>query len=230
MKKIICIIATFLPLMALSQTDKSQTKLQAEKSQNKETMVEITTNLGTMRFKLYNETPLHRDNFIKLANEGFFDSTLFHRVIKSFMIQGGDPQSKNAAAGAMLGNGGPGYTIPAEFNAALCHKKGALAAARLGDQVNPQKASSGSQFYIVQGKPASDSDLSMMENAKHMKYTPEQRKEYTTVGGTPFLDMDYTVFGELVSGMDVLDKIAAEATNAQNRPLQDIRMTVKVIK
>ncbi len=230
MKKIICIIATFLPLMALSQTDKIQTKLQAEKSQNKETMVEITTNLGTMRFKLYNETPLHRDNFIKLANEGFFDSTLFHRVIKSFMIQGGDPQSKNAAAGAMLGNGGPGYTIPAEFNAALCHKKGALAAARLGDQVNPQKASSGSQFYIVQGKPASDSDLSMMENAKHMKYTPEQRKEYTTVGGTPFLDMDYTVFGELVSGMDVLDKIAAEATNAQNRPLQDIRMTVKVIK
>jgi len=213
MKKIICIIATIVPLMALSQTDKSQAKLQAEKSQNKETMVEITTNLGTMRFKLYNETPLHRDN-----------------VIKNFMIQGGDPQSKNAAAGAMLGNGGPGYTIPAEFNTALYHKKGALAAARLGDQVNPQKASSGSQFYIVQGKPAADNELTMMENAKHMKYTPEQRKEYTSVGGTPFLDMDYTVFGELVSGMDVLDKIAAEATNPQNRPLQDIRMTVKVIK
>ncbi|MCC7515106.1 MAG: peptidylprolyl isomerase [Bacteroidia bacterium] len=230
MKKIICFIATILPLIALSQTDKSQAKLQSEKSQNKETMVEITTNLGTMRFKLYNETPLHRDNFIKLANEGFFDSTLFHRVIKNFMIQGGDPQSKNAASGAMLGNGGPGYTIPAEFNTALYHKKGALAAARLGDQVNPQKASSGSQFYIVQGKPAADNELTMMENAKHMKYTPEQRKEYTTVGGTPFLDMDYTVFGELVSGMDVLDKIAAEATNPQNRPLQDIRMTVKVIK
>lgn len=150
MKKIICIIATILPLIALSQTDKSQAKIQSEKSQNKETMVEITTNLGTMRFKLYSETPLHRDNFIKLANEGFFDSTLFHRVIKNFMVQGGDPQSKNAAAGAMLGNGGPGYTIPAEFNTALYHKKGALAAARLGDQVNPQKASSGSQFYIVQ--------------------------------------------------------------------------------
>ncbi|KXK46060.1 MAG: peptidylprolyl isomerase [Bacteroidetes bacterium OLB10] len=228
MKKFL-FLALLLPFAALAQT---QSKVMADKakSTDKETLVEISTDFGTMKFKLYNETPKHRDNFIKLAKEGFYNGTLFHRVIKDFMIQGGDPQSKNAAPDVMLGNGGPGYTIPAEFNSKLIHKKGALAAARLGDQVNPQKASSGSQFYIVQGKPMTAAELNMMAARKKITYTPEQIKIYETEGGTPFLDMDYTVFGEMISGMDVLEKIAAVATNPQNRPLQDVKMTVKVIE
>ncbi|HRV53266.1 MAG TPA: peptidylprolyl isomerase [Bacteroidia bacterium] len=228
MKKFL-FLALLLPFAALAQT---QSKVMADKakSTDKETLVEISTDFGTMKFKLYNETPKHRDNFIKLAKEGFYNGTLFHRVIKDFMIQGGDPQSKNAAPDVMLGNGGPGYTIPAEFNSKLIHKKGALAAARLGDQVNPQKASSGSQFYIVQGKPMTAAELNMMAARKKITYTPEQIKTYETEGGTPFLDMDYTVFGEMISGMDVLEKIAAVATNPQNRPLQDVKMTVKVIE
>jgi len=228
MKKFL-FLALLLPFAALAQT---QSKVMADKakSTDKETLVEISTDFGTMKFKLYNETPQHRDNFIKLAKEGFYNGTLFHRVIKDFMIQGGDPQSKNAAPDVMLGNGGPGYTIPAEFNSKLIHKKGALAAARLGDQVNPQKASSGSQFYIVQGKPMTAAELNMMAARKKITYTPEQIKIYETEGGTPFLDMDYTVFGEMISGMDVLEKIAAVATNPQNRPLQDVKMTVKVIE
>ena len=228
MKKFL-FLALLLPFAALAQT---QSKVMADKakSTDKETLVEISTDFGTMKFKLYNETPKHRDNFIKLAKEGFYNGTLFHRVIKDFMIQGGDPQSKNAAPDVMLGNGGPGYTIPAEFNSKLIHKKGALAAARLGDQVNPQKASSGSQFYIVQGKPMTAAELNMLAARKKITYTPEQIKTYETEGGTPFLDMDYTVFGEMISGMDVLEKIAAVATNPQNRPLQDVKMTVKVIE
>ena len=228
MKKFL-FLALLLPFAALAQT---QSKVMADKakSTDKETLVEISTDFGTMKFKLYNETPKHRDNFIKLAKEGFYNGTLFHRVIKDFMIQGGDPQSKNAAPDVMLGNGGPGYTIPAEFNSKLIHKKGALAAARLGDQVNPQKASSGSQFYIVQGKPMTAAELNMMAARKKITYTPEQIKIYETEGGTPFLDMDYTVFGETISGMHVLEKIAAVATNPQNRPLQDVKMTVKVIE
>jgi peptidyl-prolyl cis-trans isomerase B (cyclophilin B) len=230
MKKVLCLMVAAMPLIAMAQDKKEKNQKQADTKQTKETMIEITTDYGTMTFKLYNETPQHRDNFIKLANEGFYNGTLFHRVMNGFMIQGGDPQSKNAAPGVMLGNGGPGYTIPAEFNPSLYHKKGALAAARLGDQVNPQKASSGSQFYIVQGKPSSEAELGMMESRKNIKYTPEQKTVYTTLGGTPFLDMDYTVFGEIVSGMEVIDKIAAVSTNPQNRPLQDVKMTVKVIK
>lgn len=228
MKKFL-FLALLMPFAALAQT---QSKVMADKakSTDKETLVEISTDFGTMKFKLYNETPQHRDNFIKLAKEGFYNGTLFHRVIKDFMIQGGDPQSRNAAPDVMLGNGGPGYTIPAEFNSKLIHKKGALAAARLGDQVNPQKASSGSQFYIVQGKPVTSAELNMMAARKKITYTPEQIKTYETEGGTPFLDMDYTVFGEMISGMDVLEKIAAVATNPQNRPLQDVKMTVKVIE
>lgn len=228
MKKFL-FLALLMPFAALAQT---QSKVMADKAKNtdKETIVEISTDFGTMKFKLYNETPQHRDNFIKLAKEGFYNGTLFHRVIKDFMIQGGDPQSRNAAPDVMLGNGGPGYTIPAEFNSKLIHKKGALAAARLGDQVNPQKASSGSQFYIVQGKPLTAAELNMMAARKKITYTTEQIKTYETEGGTPFLDMDYTVFGEMISGMDVLEKIAAVATNPQNRPLQDVKMTVKVIE
>lgn len=228
MKKFL-FLALLMPFAALAQT---QSKVMADKakSTDKETLVEISTDFGTMKFKLYNETPQHRDNFIKLAKEGFYNGTLFHRIIKDFMIQGGDPQSRNAAPDVMLGNGGPGYTIPAEFNSKLIHKKGALAAARLGDQVNPQKASSGSQFYIVQGKPMTAAELNMMAARKKITYTPEQIKTYETEGGTPFLDMDYTVFGEMISGMDVLEKIAAVATNPQNRPLQDVKMTVKVIE
>lgn len=249
-------------------------------------IVEIQTSLGNMKVLLYNETPLHRDNFIKLAEQGYLDSTLFHRVINSFMIQGGDPDSKAAKPGQFLGNGGPGYTIPAEFNPKFYHKKGVLAAAREGDQVNPKKASSGSQFYIVQGKKLSDNDLKNFEyrinrdllnkinmeivnkpenagmkskieqfqregkndslmaigkkldamvfevyqNTPHYSFTPAQINDYKTLGGTPHLDGSYTVFGEVIEGLDVIDKIAASATDKNDRPQSDIRMAVKVIK
>jgi peptidyl-prolyl cis-trans isomerase B (cyclophilin B) len=230
MKKIICIIALLLPTLLRAQNNKKQsTAPEKSKQINKETMVEIITDFGTMRFKLYNETPLHRDNFIKLAKEGYFNGTLFHRVMNGFMIQGGDPNSKTAAADAPLGNGGPGYTIPAEFNPLFFHKKGALAAARLGDQMNPEKASSGSQFYIVQGKQVTEAEINMTEMRKPFKYTPEQKALYSSLGGTPFLDGDYTVFGEIISGMDVIDKIAAVATNPANRPLENVKMTVKLV-
>ena len=193
-----------------------------------ETIILISTGFGDIKLKLYNETPLHRDNFIKLIKEKYLDSTLFHRVIKEFMIQGGDPDSKHAVAGSILGNGGPAYTIPAEFNKSLYHKKGALAAARESDQVNPAKASSGSQFYIVQGKIWTVDELNMFAKRLGKTYTPEQMKTYTTIGGTPHLDDNYTVFGEIISGWEVLDKIAAVACDKNNRPLIDIPMTVKL--
>jgi peptidyl-prolyl cis-trans isomerase B (cyclophilin B) len=189
---------------------------------NKTPMVEMVTNMGTMKIKLYDNTPQHRDNFIKLVEQGFYDSVLFHRVIPSFMIQGGDPDSKGAPAGKMLGMGGPGYTVPAEFVETNLHLKGALAAARMGDQMNPTKASSGSQFYIVQGQSLVDSQLDQIEQMKKIKYTEEQRKAYKEKGGTPFLDRDYTVFGELVEGFDVLDKISAVARDRGDRPTQDV--------
>jgi cyclophilin family peptidyl-prolyl cis-trans isomerase len=195
-----------------------------------ECLVEIETNYGTMTVQLSNATPQHRDNFIKLAEEGFYDGTLFHRVIEGFMIQGGDPSSRNASPQQQLGTGGPGYTIPAEFADSLVHVKGALSAARQGDQVNPEKRSSGSQFYIVQGKPLTDEALDNMEARKGIHYTPEQRTAYKTVGGTPFLDRDYTVFGHVVKGLDVLDKIAAVATNPGDRPKEDVVIKMKVIK
>ncbi|MBK5283839.1 MAG: peptidylprolyl isomerase, partial [Bacteroidia bacterium] len=177
--------------------------------------------------RLYDETPLHRDNFLKLVNEHFFDSLLFHRVIKGFMIQGGDPESKHAASGQMLGNGDVGYTIPAEFSPNLIHKKGALCAARTE---NPEKRSSGCQFYIVQGKPATDSELDMFDKHRSQPYTFTQRNTYKTIGGTPFLDMGYTVFGEVTEGLDVLDKIAAVATQPGDRPTQDVSMKITLIK
>ncbi|WP_316770227.1 peptidylprolyl isomerase [Pedobacter frigiditerrae] len=193
--------------------------------------VKITTSKGEVIIKLYNETPLHRDNFLKLAKEGFFDGTLFHRVIKAFMIQGGDPDSKNAVAGAALGEGGPKYTIPAEFVDSLFHKKGVLAAAREGDNSNPTKASSGSQFYIVQGKVWNDSTLAAVEKNRMKFIIPEwQRQVYKTIGGTPHLDRNYTVFGEVVKGLEMVDNIAAEPTAKGDRPVTDVKMTVTVLK
>jgi peptidyl-prolyl cis-trans isomerase B (cyclophilin B) len=191
------------------------------------TRVKITTDSGVMIIRLYDKTPLHRDNFVKLANEHFFDSLLFHRVIQGFMIQGGDPQSKNAQPGQMLGMGDVGYTIPAEFDTSLFHKKGALAAARTP---NPAKASSGCQFYIVQGNKLTDADINNMEMGKGIKYSAKQRNIYKTLGGTPFLDMDYTVFGEVEKGMEVIDKIASVQKGPGDRPLGDVRMRIEVIK
>lgn len=201
-----------------------------EKSKSDGKIIIINTQMGDIKLKLYDETPLHRDNFIKLVTEHYFDSTLFHRVINNFMIQGGDPDSKRATAGAMLGNGGPSYTIPAEFVPTLIHKKGVLAAAREGDMVNPQKASSGSQFYIVQGKIFKTDELEMLSKRMGKTFTPDQIKTYTTIGGTPHLDGSYTVFGEVISGWDVIDKIAAVATDQNNRPKEDIRMFVKFVE
>lgn len=197
----------------------------------KETLVEIYTNYGKIVLKLYNDTPLHRDNFIKLAMDGTYDGLLFHRVIEHFMIQGGDPNSKDAKPGKMLGDGTLGYNIPAEFRPNLFHKRGALCAAREGDQVNPKKESSASQFYIVQGRVWSDFDLDRMALQMNKTFSAEQRKAYTTVGGTPHLDGEYTVFGEVVEGMDVVDKIAAAKRDRYDRPLEDIRIEkTEVIK
>lgn len=247
--------------------------------------VKMKTSMGDVTLKLYDETPLHRDNFIKLVQDGFYEGLLFHRVIKDFMIQGGDPESKDAAAGVQLGGGGPGYTIPNEIQTGLYHKKGALCAARQGDNVNPEKRSSGSQFYIVTGKVTSENQLnSITQNANQQKedlligkflqnpenteyinrytecqklyqtgdpanqqkaeedfatlideikplamegyepfeYTKEQIETYTTVGGTPFLDNNYTVFGEVIEGLDIVDQLGAVKTAPGDRPLEDV--------
>ena len=202
------------------------------KGEKKETKVLLSTEYGNIKIKLFNETPQHRDNFIKLVKEGFYNETLFHRVIKDFMIQGGDPDSKNAQKGEYLGEGDVGYTIPAEFNTKLIHKRGALAAARQGDNVNPQKRSSGCQFYIVQGRKFTTEEIERIEKSKQgrIEDTDEQYKTYETVGGTPHLDMDYTVFGEVIEGLDVVDKIAAVKRDRKDRPLEDIKITIKIIK
>lgn len=192
--------------------------------------IKLTTDSGVIVLRLYDKTPKHRDNFVKLVEQHFFDSLLFHRVIPGFMIQGGDPLSKNAAPGIMLGNGDVGYTIPAEFDTTLFHKKGVLAAARQPDNVNPAKASSGCQFYIVHGKTWTDADLNMFEMQKGIKFSTEKRNIYKTIGGAPFLDMDYTVFGEVESGFEVIDKIALANRDGNNRPFGDIHMFAEVIK
>jgi peptidylprolyl isomerase len=243
-------------------------------SEEKATFVLMETSMGKVKIKLYNETPKHRDNFIKLVNEGYFNNLLFHRVIKDFMIQGGDPESRNAPAGKQLGSGGPGYTIPAEFvYPKYFHKRGALSAARTGDQVNPQKASSGSQFYIVWGQVYKASDIDQLEaqkinQAKNAYFqqlagkqqskiqqlyqvgdqaglqklqneliaqmesyfeanppqglSPEQIKAYTSLGGTPHLDNEYTVFGEVVEGLEVVGKIQSVETGTADRPKTDV--------
>ena len=194
-------------------------------------MVEMVTSQGKITFLLYDETPLHRDNFLKLVKNHTYDGLLFHRVIKDFMVQAGDPKSRDAKPGQPLGDGTLGYTVPAEFRADLIHKRGALCAARQGDQVNPKKASSASQFYIVQGQVWDNKTLDMMEHRFGKKFTAEQRKVYTTVGGTPHLDGDYTVFGEVVDGMEVVNKIAAVQCDRMDRPLQDVKIiSVKVLK
>ncbi len=192
--------------------------------------VVIETPFGNMVAELYDETPKHADNFVKLIEKGFYDNLLFHRVIDGFMIQGGDPNSKNAKKNARLGTGGPGYQVDAEFNHDLIHLKGALAAARTGGPSNPEKKSSGSQFYIVQGTKLSEAQLNQIESRGRFKYTDEQRKEYLEVGGTPFLDREYTVFGRVIKGLEVIDKIAAVKTNGADRPLEDVWMKMKVIK
>jgi len=255
--------------------------------QQKSVQVEIKTTLGTIVVKLYNETPLHKANFIKLVNQKYYDGVLFHRVIKEFMIQTGDPNSKTATKGQALGNGGPDYTINAEFNPLLFHKKGALSAARTGDDMNPQKKSSGSQFYIVQGKKYTSKELDELEKQakiqaylpfireylskpensaakadvqlkqqkgdqagldkiidgiilklkpkhpeiKELKYSQKQRTIYQTIGGTPHLDMNYTVFGEVVKGLEIVDKIAAVKTGANDRPVDDVKViSMRVLK
>ena len=189
--------------------------------------VVLETNYGNLRVRLSDETPQHRDNFLKLAKGKYYDGVLFHRVINKFMIQAGDPDSRKAATGQALGEGSPGYTIPAEFRTHLFHKKGVIAAAREGDDVNPQKASSGSQFYIVQGKVWTDGGLDTLEikRLNGRKIPLEQRAAYKTIGGTPHLDQNYTVFGEVIEGLSVIDTIAAVATSKgkdKDRPLKDV--------
>jgi len=265
----------YIVLILLSAT------IQNMHAQKDSTLVLIETTLGNIKVHLYNETPLHRANFIKLAKEGFFNETLFHRVIKDFMIQGGDPNSKNAPAGKPVGNGGPGYTIPAEIvYPKYFHKRGALAAARQNDAVNPERRSSGSQFYIVWGQVMSNGQLNSLESqinqnkqqrilnrlqVEHQKETTslqksgnqeglsilqerllrlsvkeaesapdfafneEQRTAYTTIGGTPSLDNDYTVFGEVVEGLDVVEKIQNVTTGERNRPVEDVKMKISVV-
>ena len=271
--KILLICLAFIALTACSAGSKKQTNHHMENE--KRTLVKLETTMGNITVALYNETPKHRDNFIKLVKEGVYDSTLFHRVIKQFMIQAGDPDSKNASDTAMLGSVDVGYTIPAEFNPKFFHKKGVLAAARQGDDVNPEKASSGCQFYIVTGRKFTEPQLLGMENKineqheealfdslarQHMKeiykmrkagdnagllelqdtleaqareladkeekfrFTPEQIKAYSTVGGAPHLDGSYTVFGEVTEGMEVVENIEIAKTNRADRPVENIRI------
>ncbi|MFN8250593.1 MAG: peptidylprolyl isomerase [Ferruginibacter sp.] len=225
-------LCMFFALTAAAQVTKAPVaKTPAAKTTG--TRVKITTSMGVMIVRLYDATPLHRDNFLKLAKAHFFDSLLFHRVINGFMIQGGDPLSKNAQPGEQLGMGGGDMArIPAEFNPSLIHKKGVLAAAR---DENPERASSACQFYLVQGKKMTDVEINQMEcrvrnTNPEFSYTDAQRNIYKTIGGTAFLDMNYTVFGEIEKGLDVIDKIAATPTAPGDRPLQDIRMKIEIIK
>ena len=227
---LLLLLATGFSLLVFSQPD-----IKIKKKDRKRD-VELVTTEGTIVLRLSDSTPLHRDNFLRLVKTGVYDSVLFHRVISGFMIQAGDPESKRAVARAPLGNGDLGYKVPAEFRPTLFHKKGALAAARQGDNVNPEKASSASQFYIVQGRTFTEAQMDSIEVARLQgrKISPERRALYSTVGGTPQLDSNYTVFGEVVKGLEVVDKIAAtEASKAQDRdrPLQDVRiLSVKLVK
>ncbi len=231
MKKMI--VLSVLIALAISVFAQQNIKL---RKKDRKRDVELITNYGNIFLRLSDSTPLHRDNFLRLVKSGFYDSVLFHRVIQNFMIQSGDPDSKHAAAGQPLGDGGPHYTIPVEFRMSLFHKKGVLAAAREGDDVNPAMASSASQFYIVQGKKFSDAGLDSLEKyrLKGRKIPPGQREAYKTIGGTPHLDQHYTVFGEVVRGMDVVEKIAAMPTSKgvdRDRPLQDVRIIhAKLVK
>lgn len=200
------------------------------KAQDLETLVLIDTDMGKIKVKLYNETPLHRDNFIKNINEGVYTDLLFHRVIRQFMVQGGDINSKDAPIETHLGDGDPGYTIPAEFvYPQYFHKKGALCAARTGDEENPEKASSATQFYIVTGKHFTQMELDKMEKNEGKQMTEEQKQAYMLEGGAPHLDGSYTVFGEVVSGMKVVEKMQFVLTNDEDRPLKNIRIKTMTI-
>jgi peptidyl-prolyl cis-trans isomerase B (cyclophilin B) len=191
----------------------------------------METNMGDMIFKLFESTPKHRDNFIKLIESNYYKEILFHRVIPGFMVQGGDPDSKYAKKGQRLGSGGPAYNIDAEIGSEYYHVKGALAAARQGDNVNPLKKSSASQFYIVTGREISDQQLEEFEEQKDIRYSTAIKSAYLTNGGSPQLDGEYTVFGQIVEGIDVLDKIGSSQTDENDRPLEDIKIiNVKVIK
>ena len=206
--------------------------------QKKEELVVMETTSGTIVLKLYDETPLHRDNFRSLVAEGAYDSLLFHRVIQNFMIQGGDPESKNAKTGQLLGEGDRDYTVPAEFRLeeGIFHRRGVLAGAREGDDVNPEQRSSAMQFYIVWGKIFDDAGLDKVQErldnrtGGRVKLTPEMREVYKTVGGTPHLDGQYTVFGEVVSGLDVVDAIQRVPTDENDRPLHDVRILRAYLK
>lgn len=200
-----------------------------QSANNNGQVIVMETSLGNIELLLYDDTPLHRDNMIKLIREGYYDGQLFHRVINNFMIQGGDPHSKGAEKGQRLGTGGPGYTIEAEIREQYFHKKGALAAARQGDAVNPTKRSSGSQFYIVHGQVVNEAQLTTLQTrGVHDPFTPEEIEAYTTIGGTPHLDDGYTVFGEVISGLDVIDAIAAKRTDNNDRPLDDILFSIRL--
>jgi len=194
-----------------------------------ESVVLISTPFGHMKAILYDDTPNHRDNFLKLAKEGFYDGTTFHRVINRFMVQGGDPNSRKDAAGTP-GHGGPKYTIEAEIKKNRFHKKGALAAARKPDKSNPERRSSGSQFFIVHGNKYKKSDLDRYKEKYGKEYSVVQRRHYSVIGGTPKLDEEYTVFGEVIEGMDVLDMIAGVPVGDRDKPLEDVPMTVRILK
>ena len=208
MKKLLLAALIFAGL-----TCTAQQKNTASSANDKETVVVVNTSMGTIKAKLYNDTPLHRDNFLKLVKEGWYNGSPFHRVIKEFMIQGG----QNAD-----GRLDPGYTIPAEIKSNHFHVKGALAAARQGDQVNPKKASSGSQFYIVQGKKFDENWLNMYENRTGKVFSARQRQAYQTVGGSPHVDGEYTIFGEVIEGLDVVDKIANVKTGNMDVPVEPV--------
>ena len=237
MKKAIacCIILSIIALTSCSSPKKVKTEdasattgdtEQTTSKNNTQMMTKVLfkTTFGDITVALYDDTPQHKANFIKLVNDKFYDGVLFHRIIKGFMIQGGDPNSKTAKAGQRLGDGDVGYTIPAEFVSGHYHKRGALAAAREPDQVNPQKASSGCQFYIVDGTVYDNDKMTLIAQRTGKTFSPEQVQAYTTVGGAPWLDGDYTVFGEVIKGMEVVDKIAGQQKDGNDRPLADIKI------
>ena len=223
---------TVLLTILICSVTACQSGQKKDRNMDQETKLKIETTAGDIIVKLYNETPQHRDNFIKLAEEGTYEGTLFHRVIKDFMIQAGDPESKNAPKGKMLGAGDVGYTIPAEFvYPKYFHKRGMLCAARTPDEENPEKASSATQFYIVTGKFFTEMELDKMTKEKGIEFTPEQKEAYMLEGGTPHLDGNYTVFGEVIQGMKVVDKIQFVETNAEDRPTKNIKIkSMKLIE
>lgn len=226
MKRILflAVVSLFIAATVSAQQNVKEKYVKLKKRDRKRD-IELTTTEGTIVLRLYDSTPLHRDNFLRLVKSKYYDGVLFHRVIKNFMIQAGDPNSKNAAPGVALGNGGPDYKVPAEFRPTLFHKKGVLAAAR---DNNPEKASSGSQFYITQGKTFSDAGLDSLENGRlaGRKIPAEQREIYKTIGGVPHLDQGYTVYGEVIKGLETVDVIAATETSKSppDRPVKDIRI------